>query len=290
MDLINYLREILLELFSSFISSLEFAQFLTTLSMVFIWILIGYLTLKITRLFMNRTRFFKYKETKEGLTIRRLVTNLIRALFVFWILVMVLAEIGINIVPLLAGAGVLAFAVGFGAQELFTDLISGFFLILEKTFKIGDTVEIGGNDGIVEEIGLRRTKIRSFTGDAVTVNNGDIKKVINKTVYPGVARIEFNIDFRKDIKLFTSDNFNKFIKEFANSQENVIDEGSPMIITDIASGKVTMRVSFTTEVGKRVGVERDFRRELLIYARNNNIDLEVPVVLEHDNIRPSSLE
>lgn len=290
MDLINYLREILLELFSSFISSLEFTQFLTTLSMVFIWILIGYLTLKITRLFMNRTRFFKYKETKEGLTIRRLVTNLIRALFVFWILVMVLAEIGINIVPLLAGAGVLAFAVGFGAQELFTDLISGFFLILEKTFKIGDTVEIGGNDGIVEEIGLRRTKIRSFTGDAVTVNNGDIKKVINKTVYPGVARIEFNIDFRKDIKLFTSDNFNKFIKEFANSQENVIDEGSPMIITDIASGKVTMRVSFTTEVGKRVGVERDFRRELLIYARNNNIDLEVPVVLEHDNIRPSSLE
>jgi len=290
MDLINYLREILLELFSSFISSLEFAQFLTTLSMVFIWILIGYLTLKITRLFMNRTRFFKYKETKEGLTIRRLVTNLIRALFVFWILVMVLAEIGINIVPLLAGAGVLAFAVGFGAQELFTDLISGFFLILEKTFKIGDTVEIGGNDGIVEEIGLRRTKIRSFTGDAVTVNNGDIKKVINITVYPGVARIEFNIDFRKDIKLFTSDNFNKFIKEFANSQENVIDEGSPMIITDIASGKVTMRVSFTTEVGKRVGVERDFRRELLIYARNNNIDLEVPVVLEHDNIRPSSLE
>src|SRR5690554_13712 len=290
MDLINYLREILLELFSSFISSLEFAQFLTTLSMVFIWILIGYLTLKITRLFMNRTKFFKYKETKEELTIRRLVTNLIRALFVFWILVMVLAEIGINIVPLLAGAGVLAFAVGFGAQELFTDLISGFFLILEKTFKIGDTVEIGGNDGIVEEIGLRRTKIRSFTGDAVTVNNGDIKKVINKTVYPGVARIEFNIDFRKDIKLFTSDNFNKFIKEFANSQENVIDEGSPMIITDIASGKVTMRVSFTTEVGKRVGVERDFRRELLIYARNNNIDLEVPVVLEHDNIRPSSLE
>lgn len=290
MDLINYLREVLLELFTKLMPNLELAELLTTLAMVLIWILIGYLTLKIVRLFMNRTRFFKYKETKEGLTIRTLISNLVKAMFIFWIIVMALSEIGINIVPILAGAGVLAFAVGFGAQALFTDLISGFFLILEKTFKIGDIVEIGGNLGTVEEIGLRRTKLKSFIGEAITINNGDIKKVINQSVYPAIARVDFNIDFRKDIKLFTSEQFNKFVKDFAIAQEEVIDEGSPMIITDIASGRVTLRVSFTTNIAKRYGVERDFRRELLIYARDNGIDLEVPVVLEHDNITPSAIE
>ncbi|MFP3472190.1 mechanosensitive ion channel, partial [Micrococcus sp. SIMBA_144] len=82
----------------------------------------------------------------------------------FIALVMILSEFEIDVRTLIAGAGVVGLAVGFGAQNLVRDVITGFFIIFEKQFSVGDYVRISGVEGFVEEIGLRVTKIKSWTG------------------------------------------------------------------------------------------------------------------------------
>src|SRR5690554_4748436 len=258
MNLVDTIRLEIGNLLGRFISNASVVNALTVILMVLFWIVIGIVVIKLARLIILRATKFEDKGTKESLTMSRLINSLIKVLFIFWITIMVLQELGIEILPVLAGAGVLAFAIGFGAQELTKDVISGFFLILEKTFRIGDVVEIGGNKGYIEDIGLRRTKLRTFTNEIITINNGDIKKVINFSLEPGVAIIDFNIDFRKDIEIFESEEFTNFVKAFAEKHPDVTNEGSAIIVVSLLGGHVTLRVTFDTDIRRNIVVERDF--------------------------------
>src|SRR5690554_1646467 len=284
MNLVDIIREEVNNLFSSFISSTSLVDLLTVIVMILFWLLLGMFVIKVVRIIILKTEKFKDTHTKQGMTMRRLINNVIRSLFFFWIGLMILNELGIDILPVLAGAGVVAFAVGFGAQELIKDVIGGFFLILEKTFSIGDTITISSNTGVVEDIGLRRTKIKNWKGEIITINNGDIKTVINLSINPSIAVVRFKIDFRKDIEIFETEQFKNFVKDFATNNEEVIDEGSSVSVYNILEGDVTLQITFTTNIRKNVGVERAFMKELLKYTRENEIDIEVPVVLEHDNL------
>jgi len=284
MNLVDIIREEVNNLFSSFINSTSLVDLLTLIVMILFWLLLGVVVIKIVRLIILKTEKFQDLHTKQGMTMRRLINNIIRSLFFFWIGLMILNELGIDILPVLAGAGVVAFAVGFGAQELIKDVIGGFFLILEKTFSIGDTITIDPNTGVVEDIGLRRTKIKNWKGEIITINNGDIKTVINLSINPSIAVVRFKIDFRKDINIFETEKFKNFVKDFATNNEDVLDEGSSVSVYNILEGDVTLQITFTTNIRKNVGVERSFMKELLKYTRENEIDLEVPVVLEHDNL------
>lgn len=285
MNLVDTLREVIRDFYTKYITNVPLTNTLTIATMVLFWLVLGFIVIKITKLIVLRSSKLQGKGTKESLTMARLINSLIRVLFIFWIVIMVLQELGIEILPVLAGAGVLAFAIGFGAQELTKDVISGFFLILEKTFRIGDVVEIGGNKGYIEDIGLRRTKLRTFTNEIITINNGDIKKVINFSLEPGVAIIDFNIDFRKDIEIFESEEFTNFVKAFAEKHPDVTNEGSAIIVVSLLGGHVTLRVTFDTDIRRNIVVERDFMKELLKFARDHSIDLAVPYVVEHDNLK-----
>ncbi len=285
MNLVDTLREVIRDFYTKYITNVPLTNTLTIATMVLFWLVLGFIVIKITKLIVLRSSKLQDKGTKESLTMARLINSLIRVLFIFWIVIMVLQELGIEILPVLAGAGVLAFAIGFGAQELIKDVISGFFLILEKTFRIGDVVEIGGNKGYIEDIGLRRIKLRTFTNEIITINNGDIKKVINFSLEPGVAIIDFNIDFRKDIEIFESEEFTNFVKAFAEKHPDVTNEGSAIIVVSLLGGHVTLRVAFDTDIRRNIVVERDFMKELLKFARDHSIDLEVPYVVEHDNLK-----
>lgn len=282
MNLINLLRDQIRNLLSSFITTEAIIDILIVAAMIIFWILFGFIVIKTVKIIVLKADHFKDKETKQGLTMRKLINNLIKALFFFWIGIMILNEIGIDILPILAGAGVVAFAVGFGAQELVKDLIGGFFLILEKTFSIGDTIEIEGRTGVVLDIGLRRTKIRNWKGEIITINNGDIKTVINSSINPSIAVIKFNLDFRTDVRLFETAEFNKFLVDFALNHEEIIGEANTFVVVGLQEGNVTLQTTFTTNIRKHIGVERDFMKAFLIYCNDHNIDLEIPLIIEEN--------
>jgi len=112
---------------------------------------------------------------------------------------MILSEIGINITPYLAGLGLAGFAIGFGAQSLVKDIISGFFIIIEDQYNVGDVVRISGITGIVEEINLRRTVLRDLDGIVHTIPNGESGVASNFT--KDWSRVNLNISVAYDTDL-----------------------------------------------------------------------------------------
>src|SRR5690625_1525623 len=112
-------------------------------------------------------------------TLDKLLVNVFSYTALFFMVLMLFSTIGVEIGPLIMGAGVLGLAVAFGAQGLVSDVVTGFFILIEQQLEIDDYVTTAGYDGIVEEIGLRTTKIRSFDGTLNYVPNRYIEGVAN---------------------------------------------------------------------------------------------------------------
>lgn len=112
---------------------------------------------------------------------------------------LVLNELGVSIAPILGAAGVVGLAVGFGAQSLIKDYFAGFFLLVENQIRVGDVVEIAGKSGLVEEVTLRRVKLRGYDGSVHYVANGLITTVTNMSTEFAFAVIDVGISYRSNI-------------------------------------------------------------------------------------------
>jgi small-conductance mechanosensitive channel len=138
-------------------------------------------------------------DPRRANTIGRLVHNLISYTVNFISVLLILGELGVNLGPLLAGAGVLGLAIGFGAQSLVKDVITGFFIIFEDQFGVGDVIQIDQFKGTVEEIGIRVTRVKSWTGEVHIIPNGNIKQVTNFSVYNSLAVLDISIAYEADV-------------------------------------------------------------------------------------------
>ncbi|WP_238162350.1 mechanosensitive ion channel family protein [Cohnella sp. AR92] len=126
-------------------------------------------------------------------TVGKLLKNTVSYIVNFILILLILGEFDINLAPLLAGAGVIGLAIGFGAQSLVKDVITGFFIILEDHFSVGDVIETGKFKGTVELIGLRATRLRSWTGEVYVIPNGSITDVTNYSVNNSLAVVDVSI-------------------------------------------------------------------------------------------------
>ena len=118
-------------------------------------------------------------EEKRAATLIRVIKMTLRVLILTIAIVTIFSEIGINIAPVLAAAGVLGLAIGFGSQFLIRDIVSGLFIILENQYRVGDTISIDNITGVVEDLNLRLTIIKDEKGAVYYIPNGEIKKVAN---------------------------------------------------------------------------------------------------------------
>ncbi|MFA5692594.1 MAG: mechanosensitive ion channel domain-containing protein [Acholeplasmataceae bacterium] len=282
MSLAEQLRELLNNLFDKFIKIESLKSLLVSLIMITFWILLAYIITKLFKIILFKTKSLEEKldkkETEEQKTIKRLINNVIRFFFIFWILVMILNELGLDLIPLLAGAGVLAFAVGFGAQELIKDVISGMFLIIEKTFKIGDNIEIGNTYGKVIDVGLRRIKLENWKGEIITINNGDIKTVKNLSINPSFAVIEFKTDYDFKLKELNSSDFKNLLTSFKKNNPDVIEMPKSVLLVDLNEG-LKFSINIKTKNRTHVGIERAFRKDLINYFNDKNIKIKIPLLI-----------
>jgi small-conductance mechanosensitive channel len=166
-----------------------------------LWIALNKLLPPIVRRAIART---KDKESKEGMekrtnTLVSIFKGIGRVFIVLVVIMMILPELGIDIVPLVAGLGIAGFALGFGAQYLIRDLIAGIFIILENQYRVGDVVRVADIGGLVEEITLRKTVLRDLDGIVHHVPNGEIRAASNFT--RRFARVNLNISVAYDTDL-----------------------------------------------------------------------------------------
>jgi small conductance mechanosensitive channel len=174
---------------------------------------------------------------------------------------LVLDQVGVNIAPFIASAGIVGVAFGFGAQSLVKDFLSGLFMLLEDQYGVGDVVDVGPAQGTVEEVGLRVTKIRDTNGTLWYVPNGTMTRVGNKTQGWANAVVEVKVDYFADLDEVT-DLLTAAATALAEDPDVGQDlEGAPTVTTadDLTFDAVTIRVTQRTSPARQWAVGRALR-------------------------------
>jgi len=215
---------------------------------------------------------------KRRETIAKVTKSIVRYVLYILVIIAVLAIWGVNVLPALAGLGILGLVIGLGAQELINDIISGFFIIFEHHFDVGDTIEVEGFKGVVIGIGLKTTKIRNWRGVVKIINNGDVKSLSNFTIYSSLAVVEFGIAYESNVDeaiQILEDN----LPEVADKYESII--GSPTVagVTALADSSVNIRVTVETLAEQHYGVERGFLKDIKRILDDNDIEIPFPQVV-----------
>lgn len=188
-------------------------------------------------------------------TVGELMKNVTSITANFILLMLVLGEIGFELGPLLAGAGVLGLAIGFGAQALVKDVITGFFIILEDQFAVGDVIQTGTYKGTVEMIGLRSTRLVSWTGEVHIIPNGMITNVTNYSIGNALAVVD--LSFSQTRRLEESIELLKAAMEkLKKSHPEVSQAPSVLGIQSMSSSEYVIRIAAECSPSKRTEVER----------------------------------
>jgi small conductance mechanosensitive channel len=196
---------------------------------------------------------------------------------------MVLTEVGVMIGPLLAGAGIVGLAFGFGGQYLIRDIISGLFIILENQYRIGDVVNFDGTGGLVEKITLRMTTIRDQDGTVHHIPHGEIKKVSNLS--KNFSRVNLNVDVAYDSDMkHVIDTVNRIGRELSEDpewKEFIINPPLFLRINDLGESAVTIKILGETIPLKNWDVTGELRKRILVTFRSEGIEIPFPQKVVH---------
>jgi moderate conductance mechanosensitive channel len=212
-------------------------------------------------------------------TLLKLLENTLAYVVYFSAILAILSEF-MNISGLLASAGVLGLAVGFGAQSLVKDIISGFFIIFEDQFSVGDYVEIGTTMGTVEEIGLRTTKISAYGGEIHILPNGSITQVINYSINNSLAIIDVRIGYEVDINRAET-LLEEFLTTLPIGYGGLIARPTLVGVQDLAVSEIVFRVTAETEPVMQWAFARKFRKDLKIFLDRHGIEIPYPKIMTY---------
>ncbi len=193
-------------------------------------------------------------------------------------LLLALGEIGFDLGPLIAGAGIVGFAIGFGAQSMVSDIIAGIFILVEDQYAEGDWVDLGDASGTVEAVNLRTTVLRDIAGSQWTVPNGEIRRVCNFSQDFGKTVLDVDVAYDTDIDLAAS-----VIKEVADElwRENldsttIIEEPQIAGVQNFGADSITIRLVVKTEAGEQWATGRLIRARLKKAFDANGIEIPFP--------------
>ncbi len=182
----------------------------------------------------------------------------------FVVVLITLSQIGVNIGPILAGAGVVGLAVGFGAQHLVRDLVSGFFLLLENQIRVGDIAIVNGTGGVVEAVTFRTVALRDQAGVVHVFPNGSIATLANATMDWSAYVIDVTVSYNEDtdrvvdIMRRVADDMRKQ-SEYARAMIEPIEVYGVDNSTEVA---VTIKARFKTQPAQQYTIGREYRRRL----------------------------
>jgi len=217
---------------------------------------------------------------RREMTLARLLDNVITYVLYFIALLMILDTFGVPVKALLAGAGVVGLAVGFGAQSLVKDIITGFFIIFEDQFAVGDYVRIGNFEGYVEEIGLRVTKIKSWTGEVHILPNGSITQVTNYSLHNSLAVVDVSIAYEEDIEA-AEQAIRELLPQLPAKYEDMVAPPELLGVQNVTGPEVVLRIACETKPMHHIGVGRAIRKEVKMLLDERGIEIAYPRLVLH---------
>ena len=218
------------------------------------------------------------RQVARAATIRSVVESAAQIVLVTLFILFVLGQLGTNITALLAGVSILGLAVSFGAQSLVKDVITGFFILVEDQFGVGDVVTIAGLTGLVEQINLRITTLRDLEGRVHVIPNGQVDKVTVMSKEWSRSVIDVEVAYRTDL-----DHALRVVRDeaedFADSlgwSWRVMGPPEVLGIEALGASGIVIRVLFKTLPKEQWGVGREFRKRIKARFDREGIDIPFP--------------
>jgi moderate conductance mechanosensitive channel len=223
---------------------------------------------------------------KRGQTIAQLLRSVGRVL-ILTIAVLLTFNVFINIAPILAGAGILGLAISFGAQSLVRDVISGFFILLENQFAVGDVIEAAGKSGVVERMTMRVVILRDLEGTMHVIPNGEMKVVSNKTRGWARAVIDIGVPYNEDVDRVLAVVRDEAAQFSTDPVWGLQLDGPVEVlgVESLAESSVLIRTLIKTQPGSQWNVAREFRRRLKNRFSRETIDIPFPQRQVHVTIK-----
>ncbi|HEY2696147.1 MAG TPA: mechanosensitive ion channel family protein [Pseudonocardiaceae bacterium] len=198
-------------------------------------------------------------------TIGSVLTSIVS--FVVWgiAFVLVLGEFGLDLTPIIASAGVIGVAVGFGAQNLVKDFLSGMFMLLEDQYGVGDVVDLGQASGTVESVGLRITTVRDVAGTVWYVRNGEVSRVGNSSQGFAVAVVDIPVGYATDVN--EALNLLGSIAEQAVQEKplvtDVLETPQVLGVQGMTHDAITLRLTVKVRPARQWATQRELRRRIM---------------------------
>lgn len=216
------------------------------------------------------------RRVQRAKTMGDLLKSIITGILVAMFGTMVLSEMGVNIAPIIASAGIIGLALGFGAQSLVKDFLSGIFMIVEDQYGVGDVVDVGEATGTIEAVSLRVTRLRDLNGTVWYVPNGEIMRVGNMSQNWSRAVIDVSVGYREDLV-----RVQRVLAEIAHDlwedddfRGVVIEEPEVTGVEMLAADSVNLRILIKTLPNEQWSVARAMRQR--IKARFDHEGIEIP--------------
>ncbi len=218
------------------------------------------------------------RQVARAATIRNVVESTARLVLITFFILFVLAQVGLNVSTLLAGVGILGLAISFGAQSLVKDVITGFFILAEDQFGVGDVVTIAGLSGAVESLNLRITTLRALDGAVHVIPNGQIDKVTVASKEWSRSIVDIEVSYRADLDQALSVIGDEAVKLAAALGWSWRITAPPEVtgVEALGSSGILVRVMFKTLPKEQWGVGREFRRRIKLRLDAEGIDIPFP--------------
>jgi small-conductance mechanosensitive channel len=288
------------------IISQALAWLVTTLPSLLVILILAFILLKGTNIFLHRMRPLMLKHMESGTdldtieiekrldTLLGIVRSIIKIIAWAMIIMLFLRKMGIDIAPIIAGAGIVGLAVGFGAQELVRDFISGFFMLLENQIREGDVAIVNGTGGLVEHVGLRTIVLRDLSGVVHVFQNGKVNSLSNMTKKWSGMVFDIGVAYKED-----TDKVYEVMIQVAEElradpdfEDKILEPIEVFGVDQFADSAVVMKARFKTKPIEQWAVGREYRRRLKKAFDERGIEIPFPhrTVYWGEEIKPLHLK
>lgn len=259
-----------------------------------ILIVVAYIAYRIVRAAVIRAVLhsarFKRANSNRTDTVRTLLGSVVGYVIFFVALVMVLGQLGVQTSAIIASAGIIGLAIGFGAQGLVSDIVTGFFVLMEGQVNVGEYVTVAGYSGTVEDIGLRIITLRDFSGDLYFIPNRNVTTLANHSRGDMQAKVQISIAYEADID--RAIDVMQSCCDRMKEQMPVIKEGPTVLgVANLGASDVSILVTARTENGQQFAVQRALTKSLKEALDAATIEIPYPhqvVMFKNDTTEEKS--
>ena len=249
-------------------------------------LVVAFVVLRFIRAFVPRFREHiagrqeSIEDAKRIQTLLRVAHYLLTASTLAVAVLLVLGEVGISLAPILGAAGVVGIAVGFGAQTLVKDYVSGFLLLLENQIRVGDAVEISGKSGVVEEVTLRFIRLRDFGGNVHFIPNNTIGVITNSSLGFAYAVLDVGIAYGSDIEVSMQvmRDVDESMREDANFSGKILKPLEIAGVDQWADSSVMIKARIQVKPLEQWHVRREYLKRLKIAFDAKGVEIPFPHV------------